>query len=874
MLVSIAEASKSQDLAMVECIPESLRLSKTLILCPPSLINNWMDELITWVKPSDLLGELRTVHGRMKDPVRLQTITAWHTEGGVLIMGYHVFRRYIVNKENKHGKRPYSEEEHERVLEKLLRGPNIVIADEAHEMKNAKSAVTKAAQQFETKCRIALTGSPLANNIMEYHTMIEWVSPNYLGPALEFRKKYAEPIEKGLYTDSSAFQKRRALKMLGVLERDIDPKVQRATMSVLKHDLKQKTEFTITIALTELQKQAYILYVRSMLGNASNTTLTKDGEFKQTTLWSWLALLTLLCNHPLPFREKLTERMEDAVRKHALLKTKELVDSDGTPDTEDSGIDVNAPVQGVSQALIDEETKLFGHAKDIKDIALSNKARILCQILDAAAIAKDKTLVFSQSIPTLDYLQELFTAQDRRFYRLDGSTDPNERQAQTKSFNNQQNSIDVFLISTKAGGLGLNLQSANRVVIFDFKFNPISEEQAIGRAYRIGQQKETFVYRFIAGGTFESNVHNKTIFKQQLASRVVDKKSHKSMALSKLAEFLFEPKQVDYEDLSEFEGVDKLVLDKVLGLQETDRTIYSIAQSDIFEKDDDEKLTAEEEAEVEQWHRQEKHRRTFGGTISTPSELRDYNPHRAALNAAIYTPGYLPAPPRYAISPSGAIVPPVQSTPPHAPRTNFPASTANLKLNRSQRGSSPLLGGGTSISDPPAHLTTPSEIRKISHIGSGIAFAAPTSDGYPSHRPIVLPPPHQNGIATSRSASVVQCKDKIPEKSSSQKTQDALDRQESASLKTTSFSERGVTNPEKVPSPRVLLMAPFVNRASSRTPSEAEPSSSSRRSLTTMSNGTADLKKVRRKSGLQSSPHFLPRPRVENRQDVVISQKR
>ena len=79
---------------------------------------------------------------------------------------------------------------------------------------------------FKSRIRIALTGSPLANNVAEYHTMIEWVAPNYLGPAVEFRVKYVEPIEAGLFSDSSSTERRKSLKMLGVLKEDIAPKVR------------------------------------------------------------------------------------------------------------------------------------------------------------------------------------------------------------------------------------------------------------------------------------------------------------------------------------------------------------------------------------------------------------------------------------------------------------------------------------------------------------------------------------------------------------------------------------------------------------------------------------------------------------------------
>ncbi|KAL4980202.1 P-loop containing nucleoside triphosphate hydrolase protein [Aspergillus desertorum] len=82
----------------------------------------------------------------------------------------------------------------------------------------------------------------------------------------------------------------------------------------------------------------------------------------------------------------------------------------------------------------------------------------------------------------------------------------------------------VYLISTRAGGLGLNITGANRVIIFDFSFSPIWEEQAVGRAYRLGQQKPVFVYRFSAGGTFEEIIHEKATYKTQLGIHVVDKR--------------------------------------------------------------------------------------------------------------------------------------------------------------------------------------------------------------------------------------------------------------------------------------------------------------------------------------------------------------
>jgi SNF2 family DNA or RNA helicase len=331
-------------------------------------------------------------------------------------------------------------------------------------------------------------------------------------------------------------------------------------MSVLRKDLPPKKEFVITVPLTDLQRKAYSVYVKSMESN--NVQRTKDGDIPQATVWSWLAILSLLCNHPHPFLTKLTERKSEANGGST------PVSREGTTDQEDIGLDLNPSVWkvGVSESLVRDEQNLFAEqGTHIKSVNLSYKTKILCQILDASKVAGDKALVFSQSIPTLNFLEEMCQKQGRKYARLDGTTAMGKRQGLIKQFNT--GNLDLYLISTTAGGLGLNLYGANRVVIFDFKFNPILEEQAVGRAYRIGQQKEVFVYRFVAGGTFEDAVHNKAIFKKQLASRVIDKKNPIAWAKKKSGDFLFEPKDVEQQDLAEFEGMDPAVLDKILASQ-------------------------------------------------------------------------------------------------------------------------------------------------------------------------------------------------------------------------------------------------------------------------------------------------------------------
>jgi len=567
-----------------------------------------MDELLIWAPPK-ILGEYRKFDSTLKaKEVRLDAIETWYNNGGVLIMSYDMFRKLVHNNSTQKTAALLDEEEHAQVLEHLLRGPNIIIADEAHKMKNAEASITQAAVQFRSSSRIALTGSPLANNVVEYHTMIEWIAPNYLGPITEFRAKYAEPIQQGSYSESTPWERRQARKMLGVLREDLAPKVHRADISVLRKDLKPKTEFVITVPLTKLQHQAYSIYVRSMLGN--DHEVTKDGQVQLSTLWHWLAILSLLCNHPACFKAKLSERKDDAEKKIRRKSRSELAAPRASTSEDDDGVgDVAVWKVGVSEELIRQEMALFNKfGSAVEEFYSSNKVKLLLQILDASKAVGDKVLVFSQSIQTLNFLEDLCKRTRRKYARLDGSTKMSSRQGLTKDFNTGD--TELYLISTTAGGIGLNLPGANRVIIFDFKFNPVNEEQAVGRAYRIGQQKPVFVYRFVAGGTFEESIHNTAVFKMQLASKVVDKKNPVAWAKKKTGDFLFEPKTVKQQDLSEFKTMDPFVLDKILDSQEQDSTICAIVMTETFERHDHEVLTAEELQEVEQLVSDEKLKRS------------------------------------------------------------------------------------------------------------------------------------------------------------------------------------------------------------------------------------------------------------------------
>lgn len=121
--------------------------------------------------------------------------------------------------------KPLSDKDHDFVKECLLEGPSIVVADEAHKLKNKSSQVSQQSQKFRTSSRLALTGSPLANNLTEYYSMIDWIAKDYLGDFEHFKISYQDPIEKGTYADATKYEQRRSVKKLKALMADIEPKV-------------------------------------------------------------------------------------------------------------------------------------------------------------------------------------------------------------------------------------------------------------------------------------------------------------------------------------------------------------------------------------------------------------------------------------------------------------------------------------------------------------------------------------------------------------------------------------------------------------------------------------------------------------------------
>ncbi|KAL1837033.1 hypothetical protein VTJ49DRAFT_4344 [Mycothermus thermophilus] len=606
LLVVIAESSDSSDESIRSQIPENLREGKTLILCPPSLIDNWDEEIRTWA-PGGILGPVYRLDGigMMSRAKRLATIKAWAAGRGVLIVGYALFTTLVRGDDE--------------VAKLLQETPGLVVGDEAHYMKNPDSQRHQATANFKTMNRIAMTGSPLTNNVMDYYAMINWVAPGYLADIAEFRDKYANPIKEGLYIDSDPSQKGLARRKLHALKAIVEPKVHRRDIEVLLHELPRKQEFIITLPLTKVQDKLYRTYVEWAINPGMDITM---GRAAQARAWSLVAKLGLVLAHPRVFK-RVAEMQKNRLGKKPVVPSK-------SPSTSDSDNDVEIPQDALSALLAATSVK------NIESYELSNKIIVLLRILEECKKVGDKVLVFSQSIPSLDYIAEICKRQKVVYKRLDGATPISTRQHSVKNFNTDVES-EVYLISTRTGGVGLNIYGANRVVIFDFRYTPAEEQQAIGRAYRLGQTKPVYVYWLTVGGTFEDTIHNNAIFKTQLASRVVDKKNPDPWA-TRFSEYFSMPREVEQEDLSGARGQDR-VLDAILDSPDVGKLIRKITSTETFEREEIYELTPEEQQEAEKDIEMERLR------FENPEEYRRRERERAAVQAAIHAANMTPVTP-------------------------------------------------------------------------------------------------------------------------------------------------------------------------------------------------------------------------------------
>ncbi|KAM9743711.1 DNA excision repair protein ERCC-6-like 2 [Menidia menidia] len=461
-----------------------------LIVAPLSVLYNWKDELDTWG-----YFQCVVVHGLRKEE-ELARIKKGRTE--IALTTYETLRLCL--------------DQFNRI------DWAAVVVDEAHKIKNPSSQITQAMKELRCKVRIGLTGTILQNNLEELWCVMDWARPGSLGSLGHFKNKFSDPIERGQRHSATKRALATGRKTVRALARLISPWFLRRTKALITEQLPKKDDRVVYCSLTDFQQTVYqavldtedvTLLLRSSekcdCGSGSTRRgccykTTSEGVQMKDLYFSYLTILRKVANHT------------------ALLQS-----TPGISKKQEKY--VSSICAKVFEKFPDFMHRLKTEAFEaLSDPVYSGKMKVLQKLLKYYLQKRDKILIFSLSTKLLDVLESYCMAEGLDFYRLDGSTKSRERVQIVKDFNSSSH-VNLCLVSTMAGGLGLNFVGANVVVLFDPTWNPANDLQAIDRAYRIGQCRDVTVLRLISLGTVEEVIYLRQVYKQQLQCSVVGKES-------------------------------------------------------------------------------------------------------------------------------------------------------------------------------------------------------------------------------------------------------------------------------------------------------------------------------------------------------------
>ncbi len=346
-----------------------------------------------------------------------------------------------------------------------------VCLDEAQNIKNAGTKQSAAVRSFPALHRIALTGTPIENRLSELWSIYDFITPGYLGSAKSFQDRFANAIEKERNPERTA-DLQRLVKPFMLRRKKKDPHIQL--------DLPDKNEMKTYVNLTAEQAALYDQHVTGLLEKMNKL----EGIERKGAILAALTSLKQLCDHP-------------------VLLTKEAL-----PDPAAEGGPGTA-------SLIERSAKLERLLAMVRELREEN----------------ERCLIFTQYVGMGRMLQSVLQQELKEpVLYLNGSTSKQARDRMIEQFQAPSppdgspasaGQPNVFILSLKAGGVGLNLTAANHVFHFDRWWNPAVENQATDRAYRMGQTKDVQVHKFISLGTLEERIDEMLESKQQLSDDVI-----------------------------------------------------------------------------------------------------------------------------------------------------------------------------------------------------------------------------------------------------------------------------------------------------------------------------------------------------------------
>jgi len=359
-----------------------------------------------------------------------------------------------------------------------------IIIDEGHRMKNAASKLSATLMQYESAHRVLLTGTPLQNNLHELWALLNFLLPKIFASADSFETWFSAPLAEraggASAQEEMAMNEEESLLVINRLHQVLRPFLLRRLKSDVEAQLPDKAEYVVKCELSPMQKLMY-----RQIQDQGLCSVGAAGQLKVSGLNNVEMQLRKVCNHPYLFfsPEQLGQLGDDA---NLLWRS-------------------------------------------------SGKFELLDRILPKLQALGHRVLIFSQMVQLMDLLELYFNLRHYKHLRLDGGTKGEDRGELLREFNAAGSDHFIFMLSTRAGGLGLNLQTADTVILFDSDWNPQADLQAMDRAHRIGQTREVIVYRFMIEGSVEEKIIERAQRKLYLDAAVIQqgRLADQSKSLSK-----------------------------------------------------------------------------------------------------------------------------------------------------------------------------------------------------------------------------------------------------------------------------------------------------------------------------------------------------
>ncbi|RLW00798.1 hypothetical protein DV515_00008459 [Chloebia gouldiae] len=462
-----------------------------LIVVPASTLDNWIREVHLWCPELNVLF----YYGSQEDRKHLRLdIHNKVVDFNVIVTTDFMQVIFVSDRYNS----AMSSSDDRGLFRRLKL--NYAIFDEGHMLKNMSSVryqhlmtiniflIALSTLNKQAKYRLLLTGTPVQNNLLELMSLLNFVMPHMFSSSTsEIRRMFSSKTKSA--EEQSIYEKER----IAHAKQIIKPFILRRVKDEVLKQLPPKKDLIELCAMSEKQEQLYL----ALLNKLKKTINSNENN---SSMGNAMMQLRKMANHPLLHRQYYTN---DKLRTMSTLMLKEPTHCDANPDLIFEDMTVMTDFE--LHVLCKQYSHINDFTLDMEQILDSGKFRALERILSDLKEKGDRVVLFSQFTMMLDILEVLLKHWQHRYIRLDGKTQISERIHLIDEFNTDMD-IFVFLLSTKAGGLGINLTSANVVILHDIDCNPYNDKQAEDRCHRVGQTREVQVIKLISKGTIEETM--------------------------------------------------------------------------------------------------------------------------------------------------------------------------------------------------------------------------------------------------------------------------------------------------------------------------------------------------------------------------------